>query len=691
MRKKTWQMGAGDPQAADRLARALGLTPLAARVLVARGYGDENAASALLKTSIENIYDPFLFTQMSVAVEKINAAINGNVRIAVYGDYDVDGVTATCILMKYMKKRGADCIYYIPDRQEEGYGLNTGAIQKLYDEGCRLLITVDSGITAYDEAVFAAELGMELVITDHHECKSEVPPASAVINPRLEDSGYPFRELAGVGVAFKLICALEKERPLSELLDEYADIVAVGTIADVMPLVGENREIVKYGLKRLQNTKNLGLRALMDKLGFGGKPVTSNSVSFVMAPRINAAGRMGGAAEAERLFLTEDPAEAAQLAEYLCELNRQRQEEENNIYKQVIECIRREPDIIHRKTMVLWGEDWHTGVIGIVASRLSDRYGMPCVLISMSGDEGKGSGRSIRGFNLYAAAERNSRLLDKYGGHELAVGLSIDRSNLEEFRDAIERCACQAWVNPEPFIDVDCMVEADELTLEAVSGLSALEPFGMSNMQPAFAMRDVRIEEITPISHDRHVKLHVTKDGEEFNAFVFGMGSKSCRYVNSDLVDIVFSAEINSYKGRDSVQLIVRDIRWAESEQACDRKMLSLYERFCAGESLDKEEAIALSPTKDNIIAVFRHVKSNAEDGILNSSAEGMYRKIKYESGGRMNLGRLLVCLDIFSECDIFKYELESGEAIVRLTDFAGKADINGSKILKRLMEFVRG
>ena len=694
MKKKKWLLAADHNACADQLAGELGLSRLTARVLAARGFDTPEKARAFMTQSAEGIHDPFLLKDMDKAVEEIQSAIQHHVKIAVYGDYDVDGVTATCIMIQYLRKMGADCTYYIPDRLGEGYGLNTAAIKTLYDEGCRLLITVDSGITAEEEADYARELGLRLIITDHHECKEKLPAAAAVVNPRRVDSEYPFRELAGVGVAFKVICALEKDRPIRELLQEYADVVAVGTIADVMPLVGENRIIVSFGLQYLQNTKNHGLRSLMQKLGLDTKPVTSNAVSFTMAPRINAAGRLGGASSAARMFLTDDPAEAAALAEHLCSLNHRRQEEENGIYEQVMARIKAQPELTRGKTMLLWGDDWHNGVIGIVSSRLSDRYGVPCLLVSMNGDVGKGSGRSIKGFNLYAALEKNAHLLEKYGGHELAVGFTVKRENAEALRQALEDYARKTQTEEiVPCVNVDCAVEPQELTLREVRGLAALEPFGMGNPQPVFLMQDVRIEEITPMSHDRHIKLHLSKQGRSFYAFVFGMGAKSCRFVKGDLLDIVFSAEINSYRGSENVQLVIKDVRWARKEEQADRQARETYQTFTGGGPIDREAAAMLTPTREELVAVFRHVKANAEGGLLSVPAATLYRQVRYEAKacGRMNVGKLLVCLDIFQECGIFSYENSDEELCIRVMNYQGKADISGSSVLKKLMAVLKG
>ena len=686
MKLKKWLLAAERPAAAQALSQSLGLGRLVSCVLAARGMEDVAQARAFLDLSAHGIHDPFLLPDMSAAVAGVEAAIAAGEKIAIYGDYDVDGVTATCVLMQYLRKRGADCTYYIPDRLGEGYGLNSAAIQTLYDRGCRLLITVDSGITAVEEAEYAKEIGMKLIVTDHHECKDALPDALAVVNPRREDSTYPFRELAGVGVAFKLVCALEHDRPIEELLEEYADVVAVGTVADVMPLVGENRIIVSHGLGYLPNTRNLGLRALMQKLGLEGKKVTSNSVSFVMAPRINAAGRLGGASSAARMFLTDDHREAAELADHLCDLNRSRQEEENAIYQQILDDLAQKPELTAGKTLVLWGDDWHNGVIGIVSSRLSDRYGVPCVLISMNGDQGKGSGRSIKGFNLYAALEKNAHLLEKYGGHELAVGLTVRRENLPALRAALEEYACSDQQEEAvPCVQVDCETTPDRLTPEEVRDLAVMEPFGMGNPQPAFLMRGMRIEEITPISHDRHAKFYLNKDGTSFQGIVFGMGAKGCNFVRGDRVDVVFSPEINTYRGTSTVQLVIRDLRWSAEEQQRDDAAEACYQAFCRGEQLSREQAVELSPSRSDLVALFRHVRTHAQDGVLAIPLRTLYRQVRYESGGNMNLGRLRVCLDVFAEFDLFGCSYAEDEVCIRLPRYEGKADINGSVILKRL------
>ncbi len=692
MKKEKWIIAQRDENRIKSLQKTLGISGLAAAVLSARGMDAAAAAQEFMNCGSRDLYDPFLMADMDKAAALLEEAIEGGERIAVYGDYDVDGITATSILIRYLRTRGADCRYYIPDRINEGYGLNECAITALKEDGCTLLVTVDSGITAAREIEHARSLGIRVIVTDHHECKETLPCAEAVVNPRRPDSAYPFRELAGVGVAFKLICAMEKGRPIEELLDEYADVVALGTIADVMPVTGENRIIITEGLRRLRHTENIGLQTLMQKLGLESKPLTANSVSFVLAPRINAAGRMGEADCTARLMLTSDSREACALAEHLCDLNRRRQEEENAIYEEILGEIDRDPSLAAGKIIVLWGEGWHTGVIGIVSSRLAERYGVPCVLISMNGDCGKGSGRSIKGFNLYNALSENADLLERYGGHELAVGLSVQRENLRALRRRLEACAerCATEEPLEPCLNIDCAVDPRELTIREVKSLSVLEPFGMGNPMPLFVLCDARIEEVTPISHDRHVKLLFSKNGCQFYGFVFGMGARSCPFVAGDEVDLVFSAEINYFRGRESVQLVVKDIRWAEGPAACDACALEVYQRFTEG-SVTRDEARYLCPCRDDLVAVFRHVKANQSGGMLCGLPQTIYRKIKYESKCCMNQGRFLVCMDVLREFDIFDYTLAGDGIAIRDLQYKGKVDINGSRILKKLMEVIKG
>ncbi|MDP4109852.1 MAG: single-stranded-DNA-specific exonuclease RecJ [Bacillota bacterium] len=689
MKQKKWIVSGFDRDKAEALQKATGLSDLAVSVLCARGIDSPQRAADFLDSSPDVLHDPCLLQDMDKAVAEIRRSIESGEKIAVYGDYDVDGVTATCILVKYLRNKGAPCRYYIPDRLSEGYGLNTEALRSLKQEGVDLVITVDSGITAKEEAEYAKKIGLKLIITDHHECRESLPDALAVINPRRDGSVYPFRELAGVGVAFKLITALEGAEKTKRLLKEYGEFVAVGTIADVMPLCSENRAIVKAGLESLENTKNPGLRMLMKQAGIEGKRLTSNSVSFILAPRINAAGRLGRAESALKLFLTADYAEAEQLAAELCELNRSRQTAENQILDEILLRLKTEFNPGRDHVIVLWGENWHNGVIGIVSSRIADRFGLPTVLISLDGDTGKGSGRSVSGFNLFEGLETCSDFLEKYGGHELAVGLTINKKNLEAFRAGLNEYAAgvSGLYDNIDRLNIDFEARPEELTVKNAKGLYALEPYGMGNQQPVFSLSNVLIDEIMPISFEKHLKMTVECGGQMFCSFLFGTGSSNCRFVEGDRVDIAFSLELNSYRNKENVQLILKDVKRTRLEEENDIKQLELYSCFLAGGRINAEDADRMMPSRENLVAVYRHVKTNARDGVLVTDPETLYRKIRRESKLIMELSQLMLCLEVFREFHILDYSKENESLRILINRLEQKVDIFGSKILLRLKQ----
>ncbi len=688
MKTKRWLTAEPDFEKARALSKARGFTPLAAVTLCARGITTPEAADAFLNPP--GLYDPRLLTDLDVAVEAIRAAVKANKKIVVFGDYDVDGITATCILTDYLRSVGADCDYYIPDRLHEGYGLNCTAIQSLYEQGAELIVTVDSGITAQEEAAYAASLGLSMIITDHHECHEALPAAEAVVNPKRPDSTYPFRELAGVGVAFKLVSALMGSQV--EALERYADLVALGTVADVMPIVGENRLIVAEGLRRLAEPSSLGLEMLLREAGMKGKKLTSGTISYVLAPRINAAGRLGNAALAAELFLTQDPEYAQKLAVLLCEQNKERQAAENCILEQALTALRYEYDPLEDKMIVLAGEGWHHGVIGIVSSRLCDRYSCPVVLISLDGEMGKGSGRSIRGFNLFEALSDSEDLLEKYGGHELAAGLTIRRERFEAFRDRIKAYAAEHLqrVSLNPVVQIDCEIEPAFINIEDVEGLSALEPFGMKNPQPVFMMTDMLVEDITPISSDRHVRLGLRKDGVPYTAMLFGTGAGGCGFAQGNYIDVAFHLEINEFRGRRTVQLNVRDIHLSQCEIVADQRLLNVYNSYIGDQPLTALQAQLLLPDRRDLVAVWRHIVSRAEDGRLSVPSNALSRRISWESRRKIHIGKLFVCLDVFSESCLLSYHFKEGLLNIIVKHHEGKADISRSVVLATLMQMAK-
>lgn len=687
MKMKRWVTAKPNLETVRSLARSCGFTPLAAAALCARGIDTPEAARAFLETDPAKLHDPMLLPDMAKARDTIRRAIEQGKKIAVFGDYDVDGVTSTCVMTRVLRSLGADVRHYIPDRLSEGYGLSMGAMDRLAQDGIGLIVTVDSGVSAFEEIARARELGMEVVVTDHHECREELPDANAVVNPKRADSIYPFAELAGVGVAFKLASALAGDGQQRAVLEQYADLVALGTVADVMPLVGENRIIVAAGLRRMAETQNVGLSMLLHESGQQGKRLTASTISFILAPRINAAGRLGHADMAAELFLTDDPRRAQTLAMALCEQNKQRQATENQILEQALQKLRREYDPLEDQVIVLAGEEWHHGVIGIVSSRICDRYACPTVLIALEDGIGKGSGRSVKGFNLYEALCDSAPLLERFGGHELAAGLTIREENIQQFHENMEVWA-REHVNPQelmPILHIDCPIAPEFISTEATRGLDVLEPFGMGNPQPVFSMCDLLVEEITPISSDRHVRLTLSKDGQTYTAMLFGTGQGGCGFAQGNYVDAAFCLEINEYRGRCSVQLVIRDIQLSTCEVMADQKILNLYNRFMSDGELTAREARVLLPERRDLVAVWRHILSRSEDGWLSVPDGALSRRVSWESRREINIGKLLVCLDVFSESRLLSYHFREGQLNIVLKHIEGKADISKSVVLKTL------
>ncbi len=537
-----------------------------ATILLNRGIKDEEI-SAHLKKSMSGIINPTLMLDMDKAVERINTAIQKNEKIAVYGDYDVDGITSTALLYEFLSSLDADVEYYIPDRKGEGYGINIMAVNKLVKKHIKLMITVDCGITAIGEVEFAKLQGMDVIITDHHTCKDRLPTAAAaILNPKRDDCEYPFDALAGVGVAFKLILALAMSHGMNtnEVFSRYVDIATLGTIADVVPLLGENRIIVDKGLKLMQIPRRKGLHAIMEVAGILGKTVTASTIAFAIAPRLNAAGRLGTATTAVELLLTDDENRAREIALSLNEENKERQATEKQIFDEAAAMIAKDVNFSKKKVIVLAHENWHQGVIGIVASRLCDMYYKPCILISHSNGIGKGSGRSIRSFNLFDALSHCEKHLTDFGGHAVAAGLNINMSDIDAFTAEINKYADSTLTDQDmiPTVEIDCPLSERSVTLENAKALSNLEPFGMGCEKPVFALSAAQIANIAAIGADsKHLRLRISKNNCLINCIGFGMGEFASSLKCGDLINLAFQMDINSYQGYDSVQLLIKDIK----------------------------------------------------------------------------------------------------------------------------------
>lgn len=567
MLKKKWLLKEFDKGRVLEISKKYKISPLTSIILYNRGIRDDAEISRFLSKDLNLMYDPFLMRDMDKAVERINAAKKAGEKITIYGDYDVDGITSIAILYKHLTELGIPVDYYVPDRMQEGYGVNRDALDKIKEKGSSLIITVDTGITAVEECEYAHSIGLDVIVTDHHECKEVIPDVYAAIDPKRKDCGYPFKSLAGVGVVFKLIQALGSDNTLEDLMEKYADLMCLGTVADISPLVDENRVIVTEGLKRFKNTKNIGLKALID-VSTNGKAITTSTIGYIIAPRINASGRLGCASRSVELFLTDDEENAKNLADSLCEENTLRQQTEQKMFREALEYIENHPEIKDDKIIVIPHSEWHHGIVGIVSSKITEKFYKPSILFAIDGDTAKGSGRSVSGFNLFGALENCSGLLEKFGGHELAAGLSIKAENIEEFRRKINEDSKDSISEAMlvPTIAVDAAIKVPYITIDTVHDINRLQPFGVDNPTPAFAVRNIKIHKISVMSEGKHLRMTLLKEGKYLDAVGFGMGEYYHHLEEGDFIDVAFALDINDYKGFQNVQLILKDIKKSEEE-----------------------------------------------------------------------------------------------------------------------------
>ena len=654
-----------------------GYAPLTAMVLAARGIRNPAEAHARLDCNCQ-MPDPFLMKDMALAAGRVGLAMSRGEKIAVFGDYDVDGITSTCLLTHFLRRYGADVVSYIPGRLEEGYGLNPIAIHQLHGEGVKLIITVDCGITAVAEAQLCKELGIDLVITDHHECKDTLPEAIAVVDPHRPDCAYPHGNLCGVGVAFKLAAALCGSQ--EEVLKDYADMVCLGTVADVMPLLGENRVFVAKGLESLQHTHRPGLAALMAECNCDPKTVSASSIGFMLAPRINAAGRMGQIDLAVELLLTEDPVHARQLARALCELNRQRQAVESDIFRQATEMlpVGKQPEAI-----VLADESWHQGVVGIVASRISEEYCCPAFLICLDGEHGKASSRSYGGFNLFTSLTSLSHLLESYGGHELAAGFTIHRDQIIPFRQEICKIAAEYYMDagPRTVLDVDCAVTPELLTIKGIDSLAALEPCGNGCPKPTLMMEGMTIERISLVGGGRHMRLRLRHGNHCINAICFSTTPDAASIEPGDVVDVAFQPQVNEFRGERSVQMNITDIR--PSCSAPCHMDAAPYRKLQLG-TLTPGEAAALIPDRATLGHVWRYISSYDS---LRETPDCLLRKIVRRCGVAMDISQMLVCLDMFRDVSLLHYQRTGKYLKIQPASAQEKADLQRSATLQKLLQ----
>ena len=668
MKFQKWRIAEPHPEAAARLTAA-GYPCLVSAVLASRGIATAEEAAAFLEHEQRLTYSPFLMADMDKAVERVQRALADHERIAVFGDYDVDGITATCILVDYLQSRGADVLHYIPRRIEDGYGLSVDAIEGLYRKGTRLLITVDCGITGVEEVDFANSLGMDVVVTDHHECKETLPRAVAVVDPHRPDCGYPFKHLAGCGVALKLALALGGPDREEALFSRYCTLAAIGTVADVMQMSGENRTIVSRGLAAIEHSDFIGLHALLKEAGLAGREITSVQIGFVLAPRINAAGRMGAADKAAELLLCTDPAEAERMARELCALNRERQNVEQTIYSQAEEMIARLPDR-DRSALVLESSRWHQGVVGIVASRLSEKYSRPSFMIHLNGDTGKGSCRSWGGFNLFAALENCKDLLLGFGGHELAAGFTIEEANIPAFRERMNDYArsFQGGAAPVSVLDVDVAItHPSAVTLEELEALSALEPYGSGNARPVFCLLGATLLRTQNVGQNRHLKLRLGKGSAQFDGIFFSTVAEDCGCRPGDRVDAAFYLQVNEFRGSRTVQLQMVDLRPSLRPSGREQEALALAEQCAARQPISARDARRLLPTREQFAAAWRFLERTIPEGGLTTGYLPLLRTLAAELGKAEPFPRAALCLAVFAERGLLTLERQGDDVTLHL------------------------
>ena len=557
---KEWKVKEKDEEKISEMVKEYNISPILADCLIKRNIVQENDIRKFLSPTRNDFYNSFLMPDMEKAVNRILTAIKNNEKTIIYGDYDVDGITSITVLKNFLKDRNFNVDYYIPNRLEEGYGLNNNAIKKIADNGYTLMITVDCGITAIEEVNYAKSLGIDTIVTDHHEPIEELPNAIGVVDAKRKDSIYPFRELAGVGVTFKFIQAISKKMYLKEEeYLKYLDIVCIGTISDIVPLVDENRVIAKLGLMLVKQTKNIGLKTLIASIGY--KEINSTAVSFGIAPRINASGRMGEAEEALKLFLTSDSKEAQNITHKLNQYNQERQETEKKIFDEAREIIEKEEE---KNFIIVGKEGWHHGVIGIVASKVTEMYFKPSILVCFEGEEAKGSGRSIPGFDLHEALVNCSTYLEKFGGHSMAIGLSFKKKNFEKIKKQLQDYVQEVDISGIiPIIELESEVSLKGISIEDVKSIYKLEPFGEANKMPIFLFKNLKIDSIRSLSEGKHLKLTLKSDKYIINAIGFNIGKLVNEYVIGDKVEIAGVLEINEFNGMENIQINIKDIRKA--------------------------------------------------------------------------------------------------------------------------------
>ena len=665
---KKWEINKIDKDLAKELAIDCDIDPFVAMIAASRGYDDPAVLDEFLSDELM-FADPFELTDIDKAADCINNAIENDEIIAVYGDYDCDGVTATALMYSYLSYRGAKTIYYIPDRFSEGYGMNKDAIDSLRSKGVSLIVTVDNGISCKEEVEYASSLGIKVVVTDHHLPPVEIPNAEAVVDPHRIDDNSNFKDICGVGVAFKVVCACEGAMP-EELISTYGDLVAIGTIGDVMPLVDENRSFVKAGFPLIKEGRRIGIKALINAAGIDNALFNVSRISFGLVPRINAAGRMGSAARAFKLLIEEDEQEAKRLAEEISGENSTRQEIEKQIFEEAEAIINASKLNLHR-VIVVAGENWHHGIVGIVASRICERYGKPAIVLSIDGDVAHGSGRSIEGFSLYDSINFASEYTEKFGGHAQAAGMTIKKENIEVFRSAVNEYA----MNNQPVVPVlklDCKLNPAALSMDLVSSLEVLQPFGFGNPTPVFGLFAVEVEKITAVGSGKHLKISFIKGPVAFQAMLFSVAEKEFPFKTGDVLDIAVGLDVNNFNGKEYLSIQIKDYRLSGINDSDLAMQISSYDDFCR---LVPGNYSFMAPTREECGMVYKYILHNS------------YLSANVTQRFMNNLGyaKTNVIIDILSELELIKRSSFCDTEELSVINIGNKVNLENSSILSRV------
>lgn len=677
---KVWSVKKSNTKKALATANRLEIPPFLALLLDIRGLTKDDEIVEFLSEK-HSFSDPFLMKDMDKAVERINSAVENGEKICVYGDYDADGVTSTALLFSYLNDSlGADVIFYIPSRDGEGYGMNQGAVDKLHSQGVTLIITVDNGISACKEIDYASSLGIDTVVTDHHMPSGEIPNAVAVVDVNQKGDTSPFRDFSGVGVAFKLVMALEGEYADTEsLLENFSDIIAIGTIGDIVALRGENRTLVKSGIRHIQNSDRIGINAMKLEAGLNNKTITSGNISFTIVPRINAGGRLGLSAKSVNLLLTEDETEAEQIASELGIDNTDRQNIEKEILDSIDKKINQHPEIITDKIIVIDGEGWHHGVIGIVASRVKEIYDKPVIIIGVDAEgKARGSGRSVEGFSLCDAVFACSEYLTHYGGHPMAVGLSLDKENIKKFRRAIN-AYCAKLKMPYSMLSIDCKLNPMQLDLSLVDQIKLLEPYGSANPSPIFGLYNMVITEVKFLSGNKHTRFTLRREKSYTVALYFGLSEENCFYKPGDVVNLAVTLDRNEFRGQENISVIIKDIKYADSNNEDFIDNLRIFEKFASRYPITREEATQILPNRNDFALVYRYLK---QCGIFTKNEYFLIKSLDY----KIKTGKLRIILHAMKELGLIKWTQGLHSFRIELLN-SGKVNIEDSIFIRKLRE----